>query len=84
MIDDKRPTVISNRHAPACFWGEAQVPFVCPGQSGSEPERYVDFKSSRTGDRVKIAQAWVGHFPTLCKVRPAPRNPVVVVRLCPA
>ena len=25
MIDDKRPDIICNRHAPACFWAEAQV-----------------------------------------------------------
>jgi hypothetical protein len=61
-----RPYVISNRHAPACFWSEAQVPYVPPGQG--EQDKYVDF-TAKKGDRVKIAQAFVGHYPTLCKVR---------------
>ena len=43
------------------------MPYVSPGQGG-EQEEYVDFKKSRKGDRVKVAQAWVAHFPTLCKV----------------
>jgi hypothetical protein len=53
-----RPYVISNRHAPACFWSEAQVPYVPPGQG--EQDKYVDF-TAKKGDRVKIAQAFVGH-----------------------
>ena len=60
-----RPNVIANRHAPACFWAEAQVPYVPPGQG--EQDQYVDC-SAKSGDRVKIAQAFVGHYPTLCQV----------------
>mmetsp|Transcript_36225 Transcript_36225/g.53138 ORF Transcript_36225/g.53138 Transcript_36225/m.53138 type:complete len:148 (+) Transcript_36225:172-615(+) len=63
----RRPNVICNRHAPACFWAEAQVPYVSPGQGGGETEKYVDLKAKK-GDRVKISQAFVGHYPTLCKV----------------
>ncbi len=31
-------------------------------------EKFVEFTLSKSGDRVKIAQAFVGHYPQLCQV----------------
>lgn len=63
----RRPNVLLNRDAPTCFWAAAQVPYKPPGQ-GDDGEKFVEFTLSKSGDRVKIAQAFVGHYPQLCQI----------------
>ena len=49
------------------MWAEAQVPYKPPAQ-GEVQEQFVDLFKASKGDRVKIAQGWVGHYPTLKQV----------------
>uniref|UniRef100_A0A6T7N8U6 Uncharacterized protein n=1 Tax=Hanusia phi TaxID=3032 RepID=A0A6T7N8U6_9CRYP len=58
---------ISNLNSPTNIWSQGCIPYSTPAHGIVETEKFVDLKAAK-GSRVKIAQAWVCHYPTLSKV----------------
>mmetsp|Transcript_94 Transcript_94/g.225 ORF Transcript_94/g.225 Transcript_94/m.225 type:complete len:129 (-) Transcript_94:5-391(-) len=57
--------ILIDLEAETCVWARGRVPYHHPTHGGTMHQEILIDGTAKPGDHVKIADAWVGHYPSL-------------------